>query len=63
MTIHQSIDNALEKNIGAHGVDDGVLKQALERAEGALDTLAQAACRRQPAAAAIAWEGQTTSRR
>ncbi|MDP2297698.1 MAG: glucose-6-phosphate isomerase [Pseudolabrys sp.] len=39
MTIHQSIDNALEKNIGAHGVDDGVLKKSLDRAEGALETL------------------------
>ncbi len=39
MTIQQSIDNALEKNIGAHGVDGSVLKQALARAEGALETL------------------------
>jgi len=39
MTIQQSIDSALEKNIGAHGIDDGALREALSRAEGALETL------------------------
>ena len=39
MPLMQSIDNALEKNVGPHGIADGALKSALERAEGALDWL------------------------
>jgi len=39
MPIHQSIDGALEKNVGPHGVADKVLNAALDRAEGALETL------------------------
>jgi len=39
MPIHQSIDNALEKNIGRHGVADEVLNATLKRAESALDWL------------------------
>lgn len=39
MSINQSIHNALEKNIGPHGVTDGALNAALARAEGALDWL------------------------
>ena len=39
MPIHQSIDNALEKNIGAHGVGEGALDAMLTRAQGALETL------------------------
>ena len=39
MTIRQSIDSALEKNIGADGVGEDVLGAALKLAEGALDTL------------------------
>lgn len=39
MTINQSIDGALAKNIGAHGVADDVLAAALTRAEGALERL------------------------
>ena len=39
MPIIQSIDNALEKNVGVHGVADKVLHEALGRAEGALETL------------------------
>lgn len=39
MAIIQSIDNALEKNIGPHGVADSALSAALNRAEGALDWL------------------------
>ncbi|MGA7972564.1 MAG: glucose-6-phosphate isomerase, partial [Pseudolabrys sp.] len=39
MTIHQSIDSALEKNIGAHGVAEGALDAMLERAQGALESL------------------------
>ncbi len=39
MPITQSIDSALEKNIGAHGVADSALKAALDRAEAALETL------------------------
>jgi len=41
MTIHQSIDNALDKNVGAHGVADDKLAAALARTEGALDRLRQ----------------------
>lgn len=41
MTINQSIDGALAKNIGAHGVADDVLAAALTRAEGALERLRQ----------------------
>ena len=39
MPILQSIDSALEKNIGAHGVADGALNATLDRAEGALAAL------------------------
>jgi glucose-6-phosphate isomerase len=39
MAIVHSIDNALESNIGPHGVAADVLKAALARAEGALDWL------------------------
>jgi glucose-6-phosphate isomerase len=39
MAIVQSIDSALEKNIGPHGVADAVLAAALARAEGALEIL------------------------
>jgi len=39
MAIHQSIDGALEKNVGSHGVADKALAAALDRAEGALETL------------------------
>ena len=39
MPLHQSIDSALEKNVGPHGVADKALAAALERAEGALDWL------------------------
>ena len=39
MAVIQSIDSALEKNVGPHGVADAVLAAALERAEGALETL------------------------
>ena len=39
MAIQQSIDSALERNIGPHGVADKALGAALERAEAALETL------------------------
>jgi glucose-6-phosphate isomerase len=39
MPIKQSIDSALEKNIGRHGVAEAALAGALARAEGALDRL------------------------
>ncbi|HEX5211227.1 MAG TPA: glucose-6-phosphate isomerase [Pseudolabrys sp.] len=39
MPIHQSIDSALEKNVGAHGVADKALGATLARAETALDVL------------------------
>ena len=39
MPITQSIESALEKNIGTHGVADGALNAALDRAEAALETL------------------------
>jgi glucose-6-phosphate isomerase len=39
MPVHQSIDSALEKNVGAHGVADGALAATLERARGALDAV------------------------
>jgi glucose-6-phosphate isomerase len=39
MAIVQSIDRALEKNVGRHGVSDDALKATLSRAEGALDWL------------------------
>ena len=39
MPIIQSIDSALEQNIGAHGVSVRALQEALARAEGALDAL------------------------
>ncbi len=39
MAIVQSIDNALEKNIGQHGISADALKAALSRAEAALDWL------------------------
>jgi glucose-6-phosphate isomerase len=41
MPIIQSIDSALEKNVGSHGAADAVLSAALARAEGALDRLRQ----------------------
>ena len=39
MTIEQSIDSALEKNVGKHGVSADALAGALARTEGALDRL------------------------
>src|SRR5690242_21930964 len=39
MPLIQSIDSALAKTIGQHGVADGALADALARAEGALDRL------------------------
>ncbi len=39
MSINQSIDSALEKNVGPHGVAEAALGAALARAEGALDRL------------------------
>ena len=39
MPIIQSIDHALEKNVGPHGISDSVLNAALARTEGALDWL------------------------
>ncbi len=39
MPIIQSIDSALEKNVGSHGVSDKALNNALARAQGALDDL------------------------
>lgn len=39
MSINQSIDSALEKNIGPHGVSDAALSAALARTHGALDGL------------------------
>jgi len=39
MPFHQSIDHALEKNIGAHGIADQALNAALARTQGVLDWL------------------------
>ena len=39
MAIVQSIDSALERKIGSHGVPDKVLNAALARAEAALEAL------------------------
>ena len=39
MPLIQSIDSALEKNVGKHGAADAALADALARAEGALDRL------------------------
>jgi glucose-6-phosphate isomerase len=39
MPVIQSIDSALEKNVGAHGVSAGALDAMLKRAQGALDGL------------------------
>jgi glucose-6-phosphate isomerase len=39
MPLIQSVDNALERNIGPHGVSDQALSAALARAEGALENL------------------------
>ena len=39
MPLIQSIDGALENNVGKHGVSDKALADALARAEGALDDL------------------------
>ena len=39
MGVLQSIDNALEENVGSHGVKADALKAALTRAEGALEWL------------------------
>ncbi len=39
MPVIQSIDSALEKNVGPHGVADGALDAMLKRAQGALDGL------------------------
>lgn len=39
MPIVQSIDSALEKNVGKHGASDKALNNALARAQGALDDL------------------------
>src|SRR5690349_22330988 len=41
MPLNQSIDAALEKNIGAHGLSDAQLSAALAGTEGALDRLRQ----------------------
>src|SRR4051812_19222736 len=35
MPLIQSIDSALEKNVGSHGIADAALKSALDRAEAA----------------------------
>ena len=39
MPVIQSIDSALEKNVGPHGVADAALDAMLKRAQGALDGL------------------------
>ena len=39
MPVNQSIDSALEKNVGTHGVAAGALDAMLERAQGALEAL------------------------
>ena len=39
MPLIQSIDSALEKNVGKHGVSEKALAEALARAEGALEDL------------------------
>jgi len=39
MALQQSIDHALERHVGAHGLADSALGAALARAEGALDWL------------------------
>jgi glucose-6-phosphate isomerase len=39
MAIHQSIDSALEKTVGIHGVGANVLNAALDRSEGVLEWL------------------------
>ena len=39
MAIHQSIDSALDRNIGPHGVADKALHAALDRTEAALEVL------------------------
>jgi glucose-6-phosphate isomerase len=41
MSLNQSIDSALEKNVGPHGLADADLAAALARTEGALDRLRQ----------------------
>src|SRR3569833_3707878 len=41
MSVIQTIDSALEKNAGPHGVTDAARSGALARAEGALDRLRQ----------------------
>ena len=41
MPLNQSIDSALEENVGPHGVSDSDLAAALARAEGGLDRLRQ----------------------
>jgi glucose-6-phosphate isomerase len=41
MPLNQSIDSALAKNVGAHGLSDSDLSAALARTEGALDRLRQ----------------------
>jgi glucose-6-phosphate isomerase len=41
MPLNQSMDSALAKNVGAHGVSDSELSAALARTEGALDRLRQ----------------------
>ena len=61
MAIIQSIDSALEKNIGPHGVADDVLERRAGARRGRARRLARAPRRRQPAAAAAAGDGRTTS--
>jgi hypothetical protein len=39
MPLIQSIDRALEKNLGKHGLSEKALHDALARAEGALEDL------------------------
>ena len=41
MPIAQSIDSALERNVGRHGLAADALAGALARAEGALDPAAE----------------------
>jgi len=41
MALNQSIDSALEKKVGSHGVAEAALGAALAKAEGALDRLRQ----------------------
>ena len=63
MAIVQSIDSALEKNIGPHGVAADALNAALGARGGRARLAARAPCRRRPAAAAAAGDSTTTCSR